>query len=129
MSNWDKFKSEFEEAFSYFIGCDIITDSDAEKIVWEETGDIFNSLRGKFSGLQIMGPVCIENHDVIFTVSAIDVHALPTLYDIRWASTYEDEYSCPEYIVNNSFKTVVSTPLQAAAAILLESHENSSDNK
>ena len=56
MSKWDKFKSEFEEAFDSFIGSSIITDSDAEKIIWEEVEDIFNSLRGKFSGLLDMGP-------------------------------------------------------------------------
>lgn len=110
MSNWDKFKSEFTEGLGFSIGCLLSPDADHVKVDWDESGDVFGSLKGFFKGYYF--DIC---HDVSFTISSLKVAGLPDLYDVRWS--YIDMLSKEK----TPFKTVVSTPLQAVTAILLES--------
>lgn len=112
MSIWNKFKSEFEEAVGYSVGNLCSPESDHVEIAWEEDFDVFGSLRGSFGGYNLE-----KNYDTVFTVSKISIHPLPDLYDVRWTLSTLEIPSREE-----TYKTVVSTPLQAVAAILLESH-------
>jgi hypothetical protein len=113
MSNWNKFKSEFVEASIRFGG--------PKMFLWKDTKNIYGSLQGEFWSKML-------NKDVVFTVSTVELQGLPTLYDVRW-TCMSLRTEIPEKIY---FKTIVSTPLQAATAILHESrviNENSPANK
>ena len=109
MNTWETFKSEFEEGLGFSVGTLLSINSKYVEIDWEEPEDLFNSLTGFFKGYYF--DIC---HDVSFAVSRIKVEMLD-LYDVRWG--YIDKVSKEK----TYFKTVVSTPLQAVTAILLES--------
>ena len=109
MSNWDKFKVEFVDGLGTSIGALLSEDSKYVEVSWEEPGDVFESLKGVFKGYYF--DLC---HDVSFTVSSVKIAGLPDLYDVRWTCIAMDDKE------KASFKTLVSTPLQAVTAVLLE---------